>query len=392
MGQYHHPVCIEAEEALVPHSMGLLLKEAEQGWSRPGTPSAMVALVCARGGNMPADFSQSPLIGRWAGKRVLVQGDYAEDTDISGWDGPPLSMLYSAVATEDDRREALIHHEKSVREYKAKGQEYPYPAPDYSTVPFLKDISREACDFFEGACNVRYFTQTQHMKDGRTGKIVDTWTSTHSVQVRALAREFGGSGVAEYVIDPSYEASDLEYLKRCGLDPKDVMRPPRSGDWHGFLDSEIAEGNARVLVNLDTLEYINPLAFGQAPTLAGMVRKAPKDRALPALKQAAKDGLPIDVAGGLFAMLCHHERRGGGDLPANATDMSSIDKERAKYARMFKGAEDVKGRWRGGHIYGTLERHVEIDGVEYPSTEEVIEKGIDISGKVLKYLVAVSHY
>jgi hypothetical protein len=65
MGQYHRPVCIEAEEGLSPHSLGCGLKEGEQGFTRPGTPNAMVALVCARGGNMPADCSQSPLVGRW---------------------------------------------------------------------------------------------------------------------------------------------------------------------------------------------------------------------------------------------------------------------------------------------------------------------------------------
>jgi hypothetical protein len=31
MGQYHHPVCIEAEEGLSPHGMGQGLKEGEQG-------------------------------------------------------------------------------------------------------------------------------------------------------------------------------------------------------------------------------------------------------------------------------------------------------------------------------------------------------------------------
>jgi hypothetical protein len=52
MGQYHHPVCIEAEEGLNPHGMNSGLKEGEQGFSRPSTPNAIVALVCARGGNM----------------------------------------------------------------------------------------------------------------------------------------------------------------------------------------------------------------------------------------------------------------------------------------------------------------------------------------------------
>jgi hypothetical protein len=65
MGQYHHPVCIEAEEGLDPAGMDSGLKEGEQGFNRPSTPNALVALVCARGGNMPADCSQSPLIGRW---------------------------------------------------------------------------------------------------------------------------------------------------------------------------------------------------------------------------------------------------------------------------------------------------------------------------------------
>src|ERR1700758_3236513 len=104
MGQYHHPVCIEAEEGLNPAAMDSGLKEGEQGFSRPSTPNAIVALVCARGGNMPADCSQSPLIGRWAGKRVLIQGDYAEDDDIPGWKGPRLSKLYCAIRPVEDRK------------------------------------------------------------------------------------------------------------------------------------------------------------------------------------------------------------------------------------------------------------------------------------------------
>jgi hypothetical protein len=87
-------------------------------------------------------------------------------------------------------------------------------------------------------------------------------------------------------------------------------------------------------------------------------------------------------------MLCHPERRGGGDVPASAAEMRGIDKERAKFARLFKGAEDVKGCWRGGRILGTSEIRYE----DWPTTEEVLEKGTDISDKVLKYLVAITHY
>jgi hypothetical protein len=154
------------------------------------------------------------------------------------------------------------------------------------------------------------------------GQIIDRWTSIHSVQVKPVARHFGNCGIAEYVIDSIYNASDLEYLKRCGMKPEDVQRAPRSGDWHGFLPEEISEGQRRVIANLDALEYIDPVKFGQAPTLAGMVTSAPQDRDLPILKNANQDNLQVvDVAGGLFVMLCHPQRRGGGDIPANAEEL-----------------------------------------------------------------------
>jgi hypothetical protein len=131
MGQYHHPVCIEAAEGLDPAGMDSGLKEGEQGFNRPSTPAAIVALVCARGGNMPADCSQSPLIGRWAGKRVLIQGDYAGDNDIPGWKGPRLSTLYRAMMPVEERK----------------------PKKDWRSIPAFADITRDACTFLEAACS-----------------------------------------------------------------------------------------------------------------------------------------------------------------------------------------------------------------------------------------------
>jgi hypothetical protein len=129
MGQYHHPVCIEAEEGLDPAGMDSGLKEGEQGFNRPSTPNAIVALVCARGGNMPADCSQSPMIGRWAGNRVLIQGDYAADDDIPGWKGPKLSKPHRAM----------------------RPVEYRKCKKDWQTTPVFTDITREACAFLEAA-------------------------------------------------------------------------------------------------------------------------------------------------------------------------------------------------------------------------------------------------
>jgi hypothetical protein len=260
---------------------------------------------------------------------------------------------------------------------------------DLAATPVFADITSDARAFLEAACNVRYAKKESVIKD-RSGNVTDRWTSFVTVRVRPLAREYGSCGVAEYVLDPSYTAEDLEYLKRRGIQPIDVQRVPRSGDWHGFMPEELAEGQTRVIVNLDTLEYIDPAKFGQVPTLAGMVSEAPRNREIPILRKAHKEwgqGL-VDVAGGLFVMLCHLQRRGGGDIPANAAEMGGIDKERAKYARLFKGVEEVKGRWRGGHILGTSEIRYE----EWPTTEEVLKRGTDISAKVIKYLVAISHY
>lgn len=208
---------------------------------------------------MPADYSQSPLIGRWAGKRVLVQGDYAEDDDIPNWDGPRLSKLYRAFTPAEERR--LTSEDDN---------EY------WKDTPCFKDISREARDFLEAVCNVRYFDYTQEIGD-RAGQVTDSWTSTGMVMVRPLARTYGDSGVAEYVISPEYTEEELAWLKsRKHMRPQDVMRPPRAGDWHGLTPDEIPEGLSRVIVNLDTLEYINPANFGQVPTLAGMVSLARK--------------------------------------------------------------------------------------------------------------------
>jgi hypothetical protein len=47
MGQYHHPVCIEAEEGLNAYDFDCGAKEGEIGFSRPSPVNAMVALVCA---------------------------------------------------------------------------------------------------------------------------------------------------------------------------------------------------------------------------------------------------------------------------------------------------------------------------------------------------------
>jgi hypothetical protein len=100
-----------------------------------------------------------------------------------------------------------------------------------------------------------------------------------------------------------------------------------------------------VIVNLDTLEYLDPVKFGQIPTLAGMVSPAPKDRALPILKKANQDNLQVvDVAGGLFVMLCHPQRRGGGDIKHLRPPASSSSTGRR--ALVAEPSSLLTRRWR----------------------------------------------
>lgn len=83
MGQYWLPVNLDKKEYIWPHALGTGLKLWEQLANHPGTGSALILLCAAmpeRRGS--GDFHPSPVIGRWAGDRIALVGDYAEDSDL----------------------------------------------------------------------------------------------------------------------------------------------------------------------------------------------------------------------------------------------------------------------------------------------------------------------
>ncbi len=114
MGQYWLVCNLDKHEFIDPHKLGVGLKLGEQVGSGHGTPDALFILVAAmrerRGGgdfdwdsnyygperdmNKPGHNIDGALvveeyntiakrtIGRWAGDRIAVLGDYAEDTDL----------------------------------------------------------------------------------------------------------------------------------------------------------------------------------------------------------------------------------------------------------------------------------------------------------------------
>lgn len=83
MGQYWYPVNLTKKEFIHPHKLGTGLKLWEQVANPHGTGAALVVLCAAmpeaRGGG---DIEPNEYVGRWAGDRIALVGDYADDADL----------------------------------------------------------------------------------------------------------------------------------------------------------------------------------------------------------------------------------------------------------------------------------------------------------------------
>jgi hypothetical protein len=94
MGQYHVLVNYDKKEVVEPYGLGLGAKQVEQLGAFKGTiADAMYLLVMtspARGGG---DLPLTGVSGRWAGDRVMIVGDYTEDSDVPSI--PNVSKLYN---------------------------------------------------------------------------------------------------------------------------------------------------------------------------------------------------------------------------------------------------------------------------------------------------------
>ena len=87
MGQYWLTVNLDKKEFINPHKLGCGLKLWEQLASHPSTGTALLLLTAAMpelrgGGDFKLNEISKDVIGRWAGDRITLVGDYAEDTDL----------------------------------------------------------------------------------------------------------------------------------------------------------------------------------------------------------------------------------------------------------------------------------------------------------------------
>ena len=86
MGQYHIVANLDKKQFLMPHRFDNGLKLREFGCSGGGTLMGLTLLLAAQnkgGARGGGDWHiESPLVGSWAGDRIVIAGDYPEKGEI----------------------------------------------------------------------------------------------------------------------------------------------------------------------------------------------------------------------------------------------------------------------------------------------------------------------
>jgi len=79
MGQYYYIVNVDKKEFIHPHKFGDGLKLLEFGCSSNGTLTGLTILLADGNNRGGGDLrSDNPIIGSWAGDRIVIAGDYAD--------------------------------------------------------------------------------------------------------------------------------------------------------------------------------------------------------------------------------------------------------------------------------------------------------------------------
>lgn len=82
MGQYYVVANLDKKQYLNPHRFGEGIKLLEFGADAGGTMTGLAILLASSNGRGGGDLrSDSPVVGTWAGDRIVIGGDYAEPGD-----------------------------------------------------------------------------------------------------------------------------------------------------------------------------------------------------------------------------------------------------------------------------------------------------------------------
>ncbi len=107
MGQYYLIVNLDKKQYLHPHKCGDGLKLLEFCCSANGTLTALAILLADGNNRGGGDLrSNHPIIGSWAGDRIVIAGDYADEGKFTP---DPARNLYGVAHDEyqDISRQAL---------------------------------------------------------------------------------------------------------------------------------------------------------------------------------------------------------------------------------------------------------------------------------------------
>jgi len=116
MGQYHYVCNLDRKEFLHPHRMGDGFKLLEFGCSGDGVMTGLAILLVTSNGRGGGDLSLDAdrrgeliaeyVVGRWAGDRIAIIGDYHEPGDVPGFTDKLVAETggYNPDATSDEDR------------------------------------------------------------------------------------------------------------------------------------------------------------------------------------------------------------------------------------------------------------------------------------------------
>lgn len=182
MGQYWIPVNLDKREFINPHKLGAGLKLWEQLANHPGTAGALIILTAAmpeaRGGGdldissnwhgserkvamksgsidgctpgpMPEAYPviAARTIGRWAGDRIAIIGDYAEDNDLAP--EHRASLIYALCGSQSNVDESADYMQKRSDEADNEGLKLEFA----ERAQFLRD-STPFTDITDDVCAV----------------------------------------------------------------------------------------------------------------------------------------------------------------------------------------------------------------------------------------------
>ena len=121
MGQYHVLVNLDKKEVVTPHGLGLGLKQWEHLGEFNGTlADAMYILMMTSPSRGGGDFPSTNISSRWVGDRVLILGDYTQDSDVASI--PNAGLLYGESGSYTDITDLVAEAFEQVFRIKISGE------------------------------------------------------------------------------------------------------------------------------------------------------------------------------------------------------------------------------------------------------------------------------